>query len=71
MIRFLSSLLALIERVFAYFDHERWKQQGRQEAIEEANDVVQNQIDLGEAAVAVPDAARDERLRGRFDRARQ
>ena len=71
MIRFLSSLLALIERVFAYFDHERWKQQGRQEAIEEANDVVQNQIDLGEAAVAVPDAARDERLRDRFDRARQ
>ena len=71
MIRFLSSMLALIERVFAYFDHERWKQQGRQEAIEEANDVVQNQIDLGEAAVAVPDAARDERLRDRFDRARQ
>jgi len=71
VIRFLSSLLALIERVFAYFDHERWKQQGRQEAIEEANDVVQNQIDLGEAAVAVPDAARDERLRDRFDRARQ
>lgn len=71
MIRFLSSLLALVERVFAYFDHERWKQQGRQEAIEEANDVVQNQIDLGEAAVAVPDAARDERLRDRFDRARQ
>lgn len=71
MIRLLSSLLALIERVFAYFDHERWKQQGRQEAIEKANDVVQNQIDLGEAAVAVPDAARDERLRNRFDRARQ
>jgi trimethylamine:corrinoid methyltransferase-like protein len=71
VIRFLSSLLALIERVFAYFDHERWKQQGRQEAIEEANDVVQKQIDLGEAAVAVPDAARDERLRDRFDRARQ
>ncbi len=69
MIKFLSSLLALIERAFAYFDMERWKQQGRQEAIEEAADVVQHQIELGEAAVAVPDPLRDERLRNRFDRA--
>ena len=70
MIRFLSSLLALIERAFAYFDQERWKQQGRQEAIKEAEDVVERQIELGEAAVAVPDAIRDERLRNRFDRSR-
>jgi hypothetical protein len=69
VIKFLSSLLALIERAFAYFDMERWKQQGRQEAIEEAADVVQHQIELGEAAVAVPDPLRDERLRNRFDRA--
>ena len=70
MIRFLSSLLSLIERAFAYFDQERWKQQGRQEAIEEAADVVQHQIELGKAAVAVPDAARTERMRNRFDRSR-
>ena len=69
MIKFLSSLLALIERAFAYFDMERWKQQGRQEALQEAADVVQHQIELGEAAVAVPDPLRDERLRNRFDRA--
>jgi hypothetical protein len=68
--KFLSSLLALIERVFAHFDQERWKQQGRQEAIKESADVVQHQIELGEAAVAVPDAARTERLRNRFDRSR-
>ena len=68
--KFLSSLLALIERVFAHFDQERWKQQGRQEAIKEASDVVERQIELGEAAVAVPDPTRDERLRNRFDRAR-
>jgi hypothetical protein len=70
MMRFLSSLLALIERVFAHVDQERWKQQGRQEAIKEAADVVEHQIKLGEAAIAVPDPIRDERLRNRFDRSR-
>ena len=70
MIKFLSSLLALIERAFAYFDQERWKRQGRQEAIKEAADVVEHQIELGEAAIAVPDPTRDERLRNRFDRSR-
>jgi hypothetical protein len=71
VIRFLSSLLALIERAFAYFDREKLKQQGRQEAVKEAEDAVQRQIEMGEAAVAVPDSDRDERLRNRFDRARQ
>ena len=70
MIKFLSSLLSLIERAFAYFDQQRGKQQGRQEALQEAADVVQHQIELGEAAVAVPDPMRDERLRNRFDRSR-
>jgi hypothetical protein len=69
VIKVLSSLLALIERVFAHFDQERLKQQGRQEATKEAADAVERQIKLGEAAVAVPDPARDERLRNRFDRA--
>jgi hypothetical protein len=68
--KFLSSLLALIERVFAHFDQERWKRRGRQEAIKEAADVVEHQIDMGEAAIAVPDPIRDERLRNRFDRSR-
>jgi uncharacterized protein with HEPN domain len=70
VIKFLSSLLSLIERVFAYSDQERWKQQGRQEALKEAADAVERQIELGEAAVAVPDPLRDERMRNRFDRAR-
>ena len=70
MIKFLSSLLSLIERAFAHFDQERWKQRGRQEATKEAADVVQRQIDMGEQAVAVSDPARDERLRNRFDRSR-
>lgn len=71
MIRFLSSLLALIDRLFAYLDKEQWKQQGRQEIIKESEDVVQRQIALGEAALAVPDVVRDKRLRNRFDRAGQ
>ena len=71
MIRFLSSLLAVIERVFAYLDRQHWKQQGRQETVKEADDAVQRQIDMGEAATAVPDTVRDKRLRSRFDRARQ
>lgn len=70
MIKFLSSLLALIERVFAHFDQQRWKQQGRQEALKDAADAVERQIELGAAAIAVPDPARDERMRNRFDRAR-
>ena len=70
MIKFLSSLLSLIERAFAYFDQERWKQQGRQEALKEAADAVERQIELGEAAIAVPDPLRDERMRNRFDRSR-
>ena len=70
MIRFLSSLMALIERAFAHFDQERWKQQGRQEAVKEAENAIQRQIDMGEAAVVVPDPVRDERVRNRFDRSR-
>jgi hypothetical protein len=34
------------------------------------NDAINRQIELGEAAIAIPDPERDERLRNRFDRAR-
>lgn len=70
MIKFLTALLAMIEKVFSFLDQQHWKQQGRQEAIKEANDAINRQIELGEAASSVPDAARDERLRNRFDRSR-
>jgi hypothetical protein len=70
MIRFLTTLLAAIDKAFAFFNQQHWKQQGRQEAVKEMNDVVNQQIELGEAAIAIPDPERDERLRGRFDRAR-
>ena len=70
MIRFLTALLALLDKVFAFFDQQHWKQQGRQETIKDMNDAINRQIELGEAAVSVPDPERDERLRNRFDRSR-
>jgi len=70
MIRFLTALLALLDKVFAFFDQQHWKQQGRQETIKEMNDAINRQIELGEAAVSVSDPERDERLRSRFDRSR-
>ncbi len=70
MIKFLTALLALLDKVFAFLDQQHWKQQGRQETIKEMNDAINRQIELGEAAVSVPDPERDERLRNRFDRSR-
>lgn len=70
MIKFLTALLAVIDKIFAFFDQQHWKQQGRQEAIKEAEAEIAKQIELGEAAVSVPDPERDERLRNRFDRSR-
>ena len=70
MIKFLTALLTVIEKVFGFLDQQHWKRQGRQETIKEANDAINRQIELGEAAVNVPDPERDERLRNRFDRSR-
>ena len=70
MIKFLTALLALLDKVFTFFDQQHWKQQGRQETIKEMNDAINRQIELGEAAVSVSDPERDERLRNRFDRSR-
>ena len=70
MIKFLTALLAAIDKIFTFFDQQHWKQQGRQETIKEMNDAINRQIELGEASVSVPDPERDERLRNRFDRSR-
>jgi hypothetical protein len=70
MIKLLSSLLSLLDRLWAAWNENKLRQQGRQEAIEEANDEVNRQVELADAAVAVPDPERDERLRNRFDRGR-
>lgn len=68
MIKFLTALLAAINKILALFDQQHWKRQGRQETVKEMNDAINRQIELGEAAVSVPDPERDKRLRSRFDR---
>ena len=71
MLAFLAALLAVIEKMFTFFDQRHWKIQGRQETIKDMNDAISRQIELGEAATSIPDPDRDERLRDRFDRSRK
>ena len=71
MIKLLSSLLSLLDRLWASWSENKLRQQGRQMAIKEANDEINRQIELGEAAVNIPDPERTERLRDRFDRSRK
>lgn len=70
MIKFLSALLSLLDRLWGAWEQSKLRQEGRQEAIKEAADAVQEQVELAKDAVAVLDPDRDERLRDRFDRAR-
>lgn len=69
--KFLTALLGVINKLLGLWDENRWKRQGRQEAIKETNDAINRQIELGEAAISVPDPERTERLRDRFDRSRK
>lgn len=70
MIKFLTILLGFIAEIFNAWRIANWKQEGRQEAIKEANDALNHDIEQAEAAVVVADPERDERLRNRFDRSR-
>ena len=67
----LTALLGIINKLLGAWGEYRWKRQGRQETVKEMNDVINRQIELGEAAVITPDPERDERLRDRFDRSRK
>ncbi len=69
MIKLLSSLLSLLDRLWAAWSDNKLRQQGRQEAMKEAADEVQRQVDLAEYVDTTPDSERDERLRTRFDAA--
>ena len=70
MIRFLTLFLSMLDRVFSMWEREKTKQEGRQEAIEEVKDVVEQNVEKAEVAVTTPDPERDERLRSRFDRSK-
>jgi len=69
--KFLMTLLGVLNKVLGLWTEHRWKRQGRQETIKEMNDAINEQIELGAAAVSIPDPERDERLRDRFDRSRK
>jgi hypothetical protein len=69
VIKLLSSLLSLLDRLWAAWEHSKLRQQGRQEAQKEAADEVQRQLDLAEHAARLDDPERNERLRARFDAA--
>jgi hypothetical protein len=67
VIKFLSSLLSLLDRLWAAWNDNKLRQQGRQEAQKEAADEVQRQLDLAEYAARLDDLERNKRLRARFD----
>jgi hypothetical protein len=51
--KFLTLLLGILDKLLGAWAESRWKQQGRQETIKEANDAINRQIALGEAAISV------------------
>jgi len=69
--KFLTALLGVLNKLLGFWVEHRWKRQGRQDTIKEMNEVINEQIALGEAAIVTPDPERTERLRDRFDRSRK
>ena len=69
--KFLTLLLGVLDKLLGAWAEHRWKRQGRQDTIKEMNEVINEQIALGEAAIVIPDPERTERLRDRFDRSRK
>lgn len=70
MLKFLTLLLELFNRLLAERNAVRWKKQGREETIKEMNDAINADVKQAEAAIAAADPERDDRLRSRFDRSR-
>jgi hypothetical protein len=66
-VKLLTALLSLLERLWAAWDANKLRQQGRQDAQKEAADEVQRQLDLAEYAARLDDLERNKRLRSRFD----
>jgi len=69
MMALLSSLLSLLDRLWATWEADKLRRQGRQEAEKEAADEAERQRDLAHRAVVVDDPDRSDRLRKRFDAA--
>lgn len=69
--KFLMTLLGALNKVLGLWNEHRWKRQGRQEVINEMSEIINEQIELGAAAISISDPERTERLRDRFDRSRK
>jgi hypothetical protein len=66
-VKLLTTLLSLLDRLWAAWNANKLRQQGRQDAQKEAADEVQRQLDLAEYAARLDDLERNKRLRARFD----
>jgi hypothetical protein len=66
-VKFFTALLSLLSLLVSEWVRSRAKQEGRKDAQEQLD----ANVAKAEAAVAVDDPERDERLRNRFDRARR
>ena len=67
MIKLLTLLLSLLDKVFTEWGNAKQRAQGRQDAQEQLNENVAK----ADAAVDADDLSRVDRLRNRFDRARR
>jgi len=70
MIGFLRSLFGFLDKLAAYFTARQMIDAGKAEQAVEAIAEQEKRIEQADQAVAVPDAARTERLRSRLDRSR-
>lgn len=71
MFKLLAPLLRIVDWLIGYFEKSAIKREAREELVHELEEKVQANVEKAEAAVAVPDAARDERLRSKYDRSGQ
>jgi hypothetical protein len=67
VIKLLTLLLSLLDKVFTEWGNAKQRAQGRQDAQEQLNENVAK----ADAAVDADDLSRVDRLRNRFDRARR
>lgn len=66
MIKFLASLLALLNKLFDAQRERRLEEQGRQKAKAELD----ANVEKAQSTLASPDPVRTERLRSKYDRSR-
>lgn len=71
MLGFLKALLALIGQLASYFTNKQLIDAGKAEKTVQDVAEVEKHVEQANAAVTVPDAARTERLRNRFDKSRR